>query len=128
MNFKFPRDERLKSEKQIQKLFDEGSSVRHAGLKLIYLKKETEGVKLQVAFAAPKKNFPSAVTRNRIKRLMREAYRLQKHLIFNKIEGRFTFMILYLGKEIPTFPEMEKAVNKLFHKFLNRVNDEEVAK
>ncbi len=57
---------------------------------------------------------------------MREAYRLNKHLIFNKIEGSYAFMFLYLGKEIPAYSQIEGSMIKLLGKFLILANDEEV--
>jgi ribonuclease P protein component len=126
MRFKFPKEEKLKSEKQIQAIFEKGSSISAYPLKLVYLGSSNEGAKIQVAVTVPKRNFKSAVHRNRIKRLLREGYRLHKHLIFNKIERRYAFMFLYLGKEIPSYSEIEGLMVKILENFLKRVNDEEV--
>ena len=63
----------------------------------------------RAGFAVAKRNFKSAVTRNKIKRLMREAYRLQKQ----EIQGRqktFTLLFLYIGKDVASFKAIDKAV------------------
>ena len=124
---KFPKKEKLKSKKLIEKLFKEGKTLTSFPYKLIYLKVEVPvDAKLITGVAVPKKNFKSAVKRNRIKRLLRESYRLNKHLVFNNSEGNFAFLILYLGKEMPTYPEVEKGMQKILQKFLKKIDDAKV--
>ena len=126
MSFRFPKEEKLKSEKQIQAIFEKGSSITAFPIKMVYLESSKATAKIQVAVTVSKRNFKSAVHRNRIKRLLRESYRLHKHLIFNKIEGSYACMFLYLGKEMPSYSEIEGSMIKILEKFLKRVNDEEV--
>jgi ribonuclease P protein component len=119
MNFTFPKKEKLKSKKLIERLFIEGKSVSSYPIKLIYLRTELPfDVAVQVGVTAPKKNFKSAVKRNRIKRLLRESYRLNKALVFNNSEGTFAFLFLYLGKEMPTFEKVESQMKTVLNKFL----------
>ena len=81
MRFTFRKHEKLKSRKLIGKLFEEGKSVKKFPLRLVYLQTEhTSDSKIQAGFSVPKRNFKRAVDRNRIKRLMREAYRLNQSL------------------------------------------------
>ncbi len=120
--FVFPKKEKLKSKKLIEQLFIEGKSINNFPLKLIYLKTDFEdGGHIKTGVIAPKKSFKKAVQRNRIKRLLREAYRLNKHLVFNNIEGDFAFMILYLGKEMPNFEFVEMKMKGLLKKFKETV-------
>jgi len=119
MDFSYPKKEKLKGKKLIDQLFAEGKSVSSYPIKLIYLKSALpHEVPIQAAVTVPKKNFKSAVKRNRIKRLLRESYRLNKHLVFNNSEATFAFLFLYLGKEMPTYLEIEKAMKGVFRKFL----------
>ncbi len=125
MAFSFPRKEKLKSKKLIEQLFAEGQPVSNYPIKLIYLKTELPfEVSIQAGVTVPKKNFKSAVKRNRIKRLMRESYRLNKGLVFNNSKGTFAFLFLYLGKEMPDYALVEENLKAVLHKFKKKINDE----
>ncbi|MBT8281346.1 MAG: ribonuclease P protein component [Muriicola sp.] len=126
MKFTFPKEEKLKHEKQIQEVFAKGSSVTVFPIKLLYLKLEKDDCGFKAGFSVPKRNFKSAVARNRGKRLLREAYRLNKHRIFNKTEGSYALMFLYLGKELSSFPDVEKNMRSVLSKFLSREANEKV--
>ena len=122
MSFSFPKKEKLKSKKLIEQLFAEGIGVTNYPIKLVYLNTRFEDdSKCKVGVTASKRNFKSAVKRNRIKRLMRESYRLNKHLIFNNIEGNFAFMFLYLGKEMPSQSKITDTMIPLMRKFVDEI-------
>ncbi|MEW2920610.1 ribonuclease P protein component [Muricauda sp. ANG21] len=124
---RFPKKEKLKNKMLFESLFKEGKSVSHFPLKLIYLNTSFEDdSKIKVGVVAPKKKFKSAVDRNRIKRLLREAYRLNKSLIFNNIEGNFAFLFLYLGNKMPSYADIESAMQKLMDDFLKRESHEKI--
>ena len=76
--FRFPKAERLKSRKQIDLLFAGGKAFSVFPVRTIYRFHTAEKGSLKAGFTASKKHFKKAVDRNRIKRLLREAYRLQK--------------------------------------------------
>jgi ribonuclease P protein component len=81
------------------------------------------GAPVQFAAGAPKKAFKSAVARNRIKRKVREAWRLNKHRIYRRLEGRpvqYACMVLYTGKEDLPQAQVEKAMQTLLHIFLKK--------
>lgn len=125
MRFTFPKKEKLKSKKLIEQLFVKGKSISSYPIKLIYLKVELPlDVPIQAGVTVPKKNFKSAVKRNRIKRLLRESYRLNKAAVFNNREGTFAFLFLYLGKEMPTSQQVEAQMKSVLEKFNKKISHE----
>ncbi|WP_223308302.1 ribonuclease P protein component [Maribacter polysiphoniae] len=126
-NFSFPKKEKLKSKKLIERLFKEGKHLNGYPLKLLYLELDSPmDVRIKTGVAVPKKKFKSAVQRNRIKRLLRESYRLNKQLVFNNSEGNFAFLILYLGKEMPSYPVVEKGMQTILQKFIKKIDNAKV--
>ena len=77
-------------------------------VKLLWLPLDQQDTR--AGFAVAKRNFKSAVTRNKIKRLMREAYRLQKQEIQEQDKKTFTLLFLYIGKDVASFKTIDKAV------------------
>ena len=114
----FPKHQKLKSQKDIKALFEEGKIVTKYPVKLLWLPLSQQDTR--AGFAVAKRNFKSAVTRNKIKRLMREAYRLQKQEIQGQGKTFFTLLFLYVGKDVVSFKTIDKAVlgalKKLPHK------------
>jgi ribonuclease P protein component len=102
--FTFRPAEKLKSRKLIGQLFKEGKSFKLFPFRIIYIQPEKNFSHLQAGFSVSSKNFKRAVDRNRIKRLMREAYRLQKSSLQNELEQKDKYValfILYTGNEVP---------------------------
>ena len=122
MNSKFSHKEKLKSKKLIDQLFTEGNSISAYPLRLVFIETHfDDAVKLKVGVSVSKRNFKKAVDRNRIKRLLREVYRLNKSLYFNNITTQYAFMILYIGAEMPDFKSLDTKIKLLFEQFLIKV-------
>ena len=103
----YSKKEKLKSKKLIDRLFAEGQSVSAFPLRLVYLSATFEDIIIaKTGISVSKRNFKNAVDRNRIKRLLREAYRLNKSTYFNNITTQYAFMILYIGKDKPTMTQV----------------------
>ncbi len=121
MDQSYKKIEKLKGEKLIEKLFSEGKSIAVYPLRLVYLKTTFDSsVKLKTGVSVSKRNFKKAVDRNRIKRLMREAYRLHKSEYFNNIPDQYAFMILYIGKTQTDFETVSKKMKTLMAAFLKQ--------
>ncbi|MEN8247926.1 MAG: ribonuclease P protein component [Bacteroidota bacterium] len=102
--------ERLSSKKLIDLLFTKGSSFKITPFIVRYIKlPENESEYHQLLVSVSKRNFKHAVDRNRIKRQIREAYRLNKHLI-SDMPDKYAIAYIYAGKTTTTYRELE---NKL---------------
>jgi len=124
MKATYSKKEKLKSKKLIEKLFVEGQSVSAFPLRLVYMEVVfDDGSKQKTGVSVSKRNFKNAVDRNRIKRLLREAYRLQKGDYFNNNTTQYAFMILYIGKEKPSFENVAIKMKQLFGVFLDKVSE-----
>jgi len=121
MNFKYSKKDKLKSKKLIEQLFTEGKAITAYPLKLIYLKTDFEdNSTLKTGVSVSKRLHKTAVARNRIKRLLRETYRLNKPLYFNNSSASYAFMILYLSKDGTTFDKLNTSMKLLFEKFISK--------
>ncbi len=117
--FGLPQSERLKSRKQIDRLFagGKGFSVFPIRVTYVFSKGEQSGVKIGVT--ASKRAFKRATDRNRIKRLLREAYRLQKEDLQAALQAKgvnAAVFFLYTGKTIPSFQEVKATMAKCLKK------------
>jgi ribonuclease P protein component len=114
---------KLKSKKLIEQLFVEGQSVSAYPLRLVYIQTSfNDDTAVKTGVSVSKRNFKKAVDRNRIKRLLRESYRLHKTTYFNNITTQYAFMILYIGNDKPTLNQIETRMNLLFKKFNEAVS------
>ncbi len=126
MEFNYPKEEKLKSKKTIELLFSNGQSVAKYPLRLVYIESdyginaETKN-KLKFGISVSKKNFKKAVDRNYFKRVLRETYRLNKHILTENIKKPFAIMFFYQTKERLKFDEINKKTIQLFEKFLIQI-------
>ena len=120
MRYTYNKDEKLKSQKAIEQLFAEGKSVSAYPLRMVYLDNQTQ---LKVGVSVSKRNFKLAVHRNRVKRLLREGYRLNKNLLIDNKLDHYTLMILYISKEMPDFKIIDKKMKVLLTKFNDQVSN-----
>ena len=124
LNFTFNKKEKLKSKKLIDQLFTEGQSVSAYPLRLVYLRTTfADNIVAKTGVSVSKRNFKTAVDRNRIKRLLREAYRLNKSDFINNLKTPHAFMVLYIGKDKPTLVQVETKMKALFEKFSSKISE-----
>ncbi len=117
----YSKRERLKGKKLIDELFSQGKSVSVYPLRIVYKTTNFEtSVIAKTGVSVSKKKVKLAVKRNKIKRLLREAYRLNKTTYFNNITTQYAFMILYLGKENISLHKIEQAMTTAFQKILKK--------
>lgn len=115
----FTRQERLKSLKTISRLFKEGQSFMAYPLRVVWLEEVAFGVdSSQMTVSVSKRSFKTAVLRNRLKRRIREAYRLHKHELYEKLGDRkVSFMLVYVAKEELPYADIRAGVQKMVRKF-----------
>lgn len=119
-DFTFKKTERLCSKKAFEFLFAEGKTAFVHPLKIIYAFRKTEGTPVvQAAFGVSKRNFKRAVKRNRVKRLLREAYRKHKPQAIDGIEQ--FLMIIYISKEIDNYKTIEDTLIKALNQIKTRI-------
>ena len=118
MRFTYPKKEKLKSKTTINLLFSEGNSVSKFPLRLVYVEnKEPNAELMKMGVSVSKKYFKKAVDRNYFKRVLRETYRLNKHLLIDNLEKPYAFMFFYQTKERLSYQEIEEKTIQLFQKF-----------
>ena len=125
MRYTFKKSERLHSKILIGKLFSEGSSFFIHPFQVSYLIVEkTEEPPVQIIISVSKKTFKSAVKRNKIKRLIRESYRLNKHMMWDEYMDRPNEQLLlgmvYVGKTIVPYSEMERKLILILHRLIDK--------
>lgn len=119
--FTFSKKERLCSRKVIAALFDEGKSFYSGPFRVLWMKSSDPlPCPAAVAISVGKKTMPKAVMRNRVKRLVREAWRLNKHKLYPRLEEmniHLYIMLIYTANEIPGYEGLEKQMDKLIVNF-----------
>ena len=125
----FKKDERLKSRKLIEQLFKEGKSFSSGPIRIIYLFRDSD-VPVQSGVTVSSKNFKKAVDRNRIKRLLREAYRLQKNDLKELLQSRnisLAIFFIYTGIQIPEYNDVFKKVGDILTRLQKVMNEKSVS-
>ncbi|MBB4035893.1 ribonuclease P protein component [Dysgonomonas hofstadii] len=131
INRSFCKEERLCSTKSIDRLFASGVSFVAYPLRVVfYLENEPDEGKrfAKILVSVSKKKFKRAVKRNRVKRLIKEAYRLNKSKyseVLRQNERRMDIAFLYLKGELPDYAEIEKAIQKAAFVLNEKLKDKE---
>ena len=116
--YTFKKEERLCSKKLIEKLFNSGSSFLVYPFRITWLVSGLPAdVPAQVIISVSKRKFKKAVSRNLLKRRMREIYRLNKAaFLYSFVDDPMVLMISYVGNEINDYHMMEKKLKQAFQK------------
>lgn len=124
------KGQRLKSRKQIDTLFKSGTAINVFPFRAIVLIEEwgdtAHTLLLQAGFSVSAKKFKNAVDRNRIKRLTREAYRVQKHVLEQHLQQkaqRALLFFIYTGKEIPAFKLVQEKLGVILNKLVQSAGE-----
>lgn len=122
-SFSFPKSEKLKSLKLFEKLFEDGNSLNKFPFKLLWIKVIPESkTPVKVAFAVSSRRIKLAVKRNRMKRLMRESYRLNKNPLIEcciKNQTGLALVFLYNGNDLITYSETKEKIILLLQRLIS---------
>jgi ribonuclease P protein component len=121
------RDKKLKSRKLIKSIFEQKQVVNAFPLRAFYLYKKDMDVPFQVGFSVSKRNFKSAVKRNRIKRLLREAFRLQQDDLLAALSEtgqKVAILFIFTHQEMPDYKQVYKLMEKALSKLNKRLHND----
>ena len=129
MNNQLTKEERLRSKKDIDRLFGNGKSFFQYPFKVLYkIEDETSPYPVQILITVSKRNFKKAVDRNRLKRLVREAYRNNKKSLCIYLSNHNKSMmigLIYVGKTILSYQEVERKLILILQRLIEQ--DEQTA-
>ncbi|MFK5857625.1 MAG: ribonuclease P protein component [Bacteroidota bacterium] len=121
----FNKIERLNSKLLIGELFRAGASFFSYPFRTTFVMvKSNDGPPVQILISASKRNLKLAVDRNRVKRLIREAYRTNKHIIWDyfsdKPNNQLLVSIVYTAKTIVPYSEIERKLILILHSLIEK--------
>ena len=123
--FTYNKEDKLKSTKVISSIFSTGSSFSSYPFRVFYKEMELpKDVPVQIGVSVSKRNFKHAVDRNRIKRLMREAYRLEKYTLLDNLDAKLAIMIVYTQRKELPFDLIKSKMNSTLLKLVKELNKE----
>ena len=124
-NHTFSKNERLKSKIEISRVINDGIFLFSEHISLTYIESTDIDSKFnKVAVSIPKKHFKSAVKRNKLKRQIKEVYRLNKDIINNVSDLTscyYNMMFIYRSKKLIPFQSIKEQVTGLLTKMSDRI-------
>lgn len=125
-NFTYSKKERLCSSGAISLLFEKGNSFHYGPFTLLWMQGQDEQIyPALTAIIVGKKSVKKAVQRNRVKRLLREAWRKNKNILYNRLEQldmKISIVIIYTGHIEPGYTDLESRMKSLLQKFSLHLN------
>jgi len=117
--------ERLKHRKLIEEIFSQRNTVYKGFVRINYIITDFDDDSIaKVGFSVPKKKFKRAYKRNRLKRVMREVYRLNKpafYDILTKKNIKIALLFVYLDDEIKDYKTIEENMTLAMEKLLAKI-------
>ncbi len=124
MKLTFDKNAKLKSKKAIESLFSEGQSYVSHPIRIVFTTEAAEQYEMKVGVSVAKKRFKHAVDRNLLKRRIREAYRLNQHLV-DLPEHSVDALFIYTSSKIKDFEVINQSMKEILQKLHTKVNKKE---
>lgn len=136
----YSKNEKLKSRKALEGLFAAGKSFSVFPIKVFYTLSEIQNSSLladskerplgnvHAGVGVSSKIFKKANDRNKVKRLLREVYRTQKHPLYTAMEQKtqsLDVFFLYIGKELPEYAGLKETMEKVLEKLVRKITETE---
>ena len=123
--YKFKKSERLNNKVVINKLFEKGHSIVISPFRLFWLENNTtKAPTVQTLISVPKRNISLATQRNRLKRRINEAFRLNKEKLYEELNEKnkqINIAIIYQKQQIQTFKTIEQKINLLLSRLIEEL-------
>jgi ribonuclease P protein component len=120
------KQERISGTKRLEQLFSSGDSFIAYPLRVVYIRRERGEADASIVVSVSKKKFKRAVKRNRVKRLVRESYRLNKAVFLNicrQYDTGLDMAFLFLKDKLPDYKEIENAILKAAFVLENKLKE-----
>ena len=124
------KNERLKSRKSIEQLFKEGKKINLSPYLIYFITTPITGgptkFHIQFGVGVATRNFKKAVDRNRIKRVTKEVYRLQKIALQEKLQAKniqLNLFFIYTARELPIYNEVYKKIEVILKRIETIVDE-----
>lgn len=130
-DFSFGKNYKLCSRRVVDELFEKGDIIKQYPLRLLYIKNPAhfnEYTAFQIVISVPKKKIRKAHDRNKVKRMLREQVRINKHHIeqlLHKNKEKLALFLIYSESTILDYPILERKTKKLFQQLYNTLNNEQ---
>jgi ribonuclease P protein component len=128
-NLRLGKADRLHSRNKIKVLFASGKKIHLSGLRVLYILSRKEPGSLQMGVTAPVRQFRKAVDRNRIRRQIREAWRLQKDELYHYCRDKgweIDLFIICTSREMPDYQSLFEQIGRIPARLI-KICDEETA-
>lgn len=124
----FTKAERLSSKKEIAELFAKNTALTAYPFKMLFSERlPAEGSPAALLCVVPKRNIKNAVGRNRIKRLIREVWRVNKHelnQVLTKKNKQINVAVIFLARKQIDFKTADQKINLLLRRLKNTLEED----